>query len=94
MVGWGVLTFDMESFLSVHNQELLSLKSACRPVLVNISIKFHKDILNGFKVIQRTRFYHRNCHLQSSRGHYLNKYPRVTVPVLSARRPTLVNISL
>ena len=82
MVGWGVLTFDMESFLPVHNQELLSLVTACRPVLVNISIKFHKDILNCFKVIERTRFCHRNCHLQSSRGHNSNKYPRVTVSVL------------
>ena len=81
-VGGGVLTFDMESVLLVHNQELLSLCSARRPVLVNISIKFHKDILNGFKVIERTRFCHRNCHLQSSRGHNSNKYPRVTVPVL------------
>ena len=53
-VGGGVLTFDMESFLPVHNQELLFLRSARRPVLVNISIKFHKDILNGFKVIERS----------------------------------------
>ena len=66
----------------VHNRELLSLRSARRPVLVNISIKFHKDILNGFKVIERTQFYHRNCHIQSSRGNNSNKYPRVTVPVL------------
>ena len=41
-VGGGVLTFDMESFLPVHNQELLSLRSAHRPVLLNISIKFQK----------------------------------------------------
>ena len=43
-VGGRVLTFDMESFLPVHNQELLSLRSARRPVLVNISVKFYKDI--------------------------------------------------
>ena len=74
----------MESFffLPAHNQELLPLRFVRRPVLVNISIKFHKDILNGFKVMERTRFCHRNCHLQSSRGHHSNKYPRVTVLVL------------
>ena len=49
MMGRGVLSLDMESFLPVHNQELLSFSSACRPVFVYISKKFHKDILNGFK---------------------------------------------
>ena len=39
-VGGGVLTFDMESLLPVHNRELLSLRSACRTMLVNISLKF------------------------------------------------------
>ena len=27
--------------------------SACRPVLINISMKVHEDILNGFQVIDR-----------------------------------------
>ena len=30
--------------------------SAHRLMLVNISIKFHEDILNGFQVTERTRF--------------------------------------
>ena len=30
------------------------LHSACRGMLVNICTKFHEDILNGFKVIERT----------------------------------------
>ena len=38
-------------------------------MLVNISMKFHEDILNGLKVIERTHFCHRNCYLQSSKGH-------------------------
>ena len=92
--GGGVVTFDMERFLPVHNQELLSLRcSARRPVLVDISIKFHKNILDGFKVIERTRFCHRNCHLHSSRG-----IAQTTIQELRflcfARRPMLVNISL
>ena len=53
----------------VHIQELRFLRSASRPMLVNICMKFHEDILNGFKVIERTRFCHRNCYLQSSKGH-------------------------
>ena len=49
-------------------------------MLVNISMKFHEDILNGLKVIERTQFCHRNCYLQSSKGHnYKNIYPRVMV---------------
>ena len=93
-MGWGVLTFDMEIFLPIHNQELLSLTSACRPVLVNISIKFHKDILNGFKVIARTRFCHRNCYLQSSSVHNSKIYIKGSWFLCSARRPVLVSISL
>ena len=92
-VGGGVLTFDMESFLPVHNQELLSLRSARRPVLVNIFIKFHKDILNRFKVIERTRFCHRNCHIQSSRGLTQTNIEELRF-LFSASRPMLVNISL
>ena len=38
-------------------------------MLVNIGMKFHEDILNGFKVKKRTRFCLRNCYLQSSKGH-------------------------
>ena len=32
--------------------------SAHRLMLVNISMKFHEDILNGFQVTERTRFCH------------------------------------
>ena len=38
-------------------------------MLVSICMKFHKDILNGFKVTERTQFCLRNCYLQSSKGH-------------------------
>ena len=45
------------------------LHSARRLMLVNICMKFYDDTLNGFKVTERTRFYLRNCYLQSSKGH-------------------------
>ena len=52
-------------------------------MLVNISMKFHEDILNGLKVIERTQFCHRSCYLQSSKGHYSkNIYSRVMVLAL------------
>ena len=38
-------------------------------MLVNFCMKFHEDILNGFKVTEQTRFCLRNCYLQSSKGH-------------------------
>ena len=38
-------------------------------MLVSICMKFHEDILNGFKVTERTQFCLRNCYLQSSKGH-------------------------
>ena len=37
-------------------QELWFLRSARLPMLVNIYMKFHEDILNGFEVTERTRF--------------------------------------
>ena len=66
----------------IHIQELRFLCSARCPMLVNIYMKFHEDILNGFKVIERTRFCHRNCYLQSSKGHNSKIYPRVMVLAL------------
>ena len=52
-------------------------------MLVNISMKFHEDILNGLKVIELTQFCHRNCYLQSSNGHNSkNIYQRVIVLAL------------
>ena len=47
---------------NLHIQELRFLRSARRPMSINISMKFHEDILNEF-VIERTRFCHRNSYL-------------------------------
>ena len=38
-----------------HNQELWFFMSACHPLVLNISMKFYKYILNSFKVIEQTR---------------------------------------
>ena len=38
-------------------------------MLVSICMKFHEDILNGFKVTERMRFCLGNCYLQNSKGH-------------------------
>ena len=52
-------------------------------MLVNISMKFHEDILSGLKVIERTQFCHKNRYLQSSKGHTSkNLYPIVMVLAL------------
>ena len=47
---------------TVYIQELRFLHSARHTLLVSISTKFHEDtrILDSFKVIERTRFCHRN----------------------------------
>ena len=58
-------------------------------MLVNISMKFHEDILNGSKVIERIQFCHRNVYLQSSKGQNSNIIcPRVMVLALC----TLCNV--
>ena len=52
----------------IHKHELWFFHSARCHIVFNICMKFHEDILKGFKVIERTRFCHRNCCLQSSKG--------------------------
>ena len=78
----------------LYIQELWFLHSACHPMLVNISMKFHEDILNGLKVIERAQFCHRNCYLQSSKGHNSKIYIQELWVLRSARRLMLVNISV
>ena len=57
-------------------------------------MRFHEDILNGFEVIERIQFCHRNCPLQSSKGHNSkNIYPIVMVLALCTSS-NVVNISL
>ena len=41
--------------ITLYIQELWFLRSARRLMLVNISVKFHEDILNGFQVTERDR---------------------------------------
>ena len=53
----------------VSIQELWFLRSARHLMLINICMKFHEDILNAFKVTERTWFCLRNCYLRSSKGH-------------------------
>ena len=48
-------------------QELWFLCSACRLILIDIYTMFREESLNGFQVIERTRF------LWHSQGKYLKK---------------------
>ena len=62
-------------------------------MLINISMKFHEDILNSLKVIDRTQVCHRNCYLQSSKGqNSLSIYIQELWFLRSARRRMLDNI--
>ena len=70
------------------------MHSACHPMLVNISMKFYEDILNGLKVIERTQFCHRNCHLQSSKEQNTKIYNQELWFLCSAHRLMLINISM
>ena len=63
-------------------------------MLVNISMKFHEDFLNVLEVIERTQFCHRNCCLQSSKGHNSKIYSQELWFLRSVRRLMLVYISM
>ena len=51
-------------------QELRFLHCARRLMLIDIYMKFREESLNGFQVIERTRF----CDGQSSKGNNSKKY--------------------
>ena len=60
----------------------------------NTCMKFYEDILNGFKVIERTRFCHRNCYLQSLCPITQKIHIQELRFLRAARCPKLVNISM
>ena len=80
--------------LKLYIQELWFLHCAGYPMLVNISMKFHEDILNGLKAKEWTQFCHRNSYLPSSKGHNSKIYFQELWFLRSARRLMLVNISM
>ena len=41
--------------IKMYRQELWFLCSACRPMMLYISMKFHENILNGFQVKEQTQ---------------------------------------
>ena len=52
----------------VCNPELRFLCSARRLIMLNICVKFHENILNGFEVTERTRVCGKNCHFSMFKG--------------------------
>ena len=61
-------------------------------MLVNICMKFHEDILNSFKVTERTRFCLRNSYLQSSKRHNSKSINTRVMVLVFWGRLMLVNI--
>ena len=51
-----------------YNPELRFLCSACRLMLVNKPMKIHHDILNNFRVTERTRLECKFCFFSISKG--------------------------
>ena len=54
---------------TLRKQELWFLHSARRHMVLDICMKFHPDIMNGFQIIEQVLFCNRYCYLQSSNGH-------------------------
>ena len=57
-------------------------------------MKFHEVILNGFKVIEQSRFCHRKGYLQSSKGNNSKLYIQELWFLHSAGHQILVNIAM
>ena len=78
----------------IHIQELWLLCSAHCLMMLNICMKFYEHILNGFTVIERTWFCHRNCFLRCSKGRNLKSINTRLQFLHSAFCPMLVNICI
>ena len=65
----------------ICNPELRFLCSARRLMLVSNPMKFHHDILNGFRVTERTRLECKFCYFPSKGNNSKNIQSRVTVLV-------------
>ena len=59
-----IVQFQRVSNSKMYRQELWFLCSACRLMMLYVSMKFHENILNGFQVIEQTQ----NYHCQISKG--------------------------
>ena len=59
-----IVKFQREITTKLYRKELRFLCSACRLMMLYISMKFHDNILNGFQVIEWTR----NNHSQIAKG--------------------------
>ena len=65
------------------NPELRFLRSARCLIVLNICVKFHKNILNGFEVTEWTRVCGRNSNFQCSDGNNSKRVKsRVTILAL------------
>ena len=53
-----IVKFQRGITTKLYKQELLFLPSACRLIMLYISMKFHDNILNSFQVIKPTRNYY------------------------------------
>ena len=53
-----IVKFQRGTTTKPYRQELQFLCSACRPMMLYISVKFHDNILDGFEVTERTQNYH------------------------------------
>ena len=81
----------------IYIQELWFLRSAHRLVLVNISMTFHEDILNGFpsyRATERTALYSVLGMAKVQRGITKRIYIQELWFLRSAHRLMLVNISM
>ena len=59
---------------NIYIQEIWFLRSAQRPMLVNISLTFHKDIFNGLQVTERARFCDGQTDRPTDRRPWQNQY--------------------
>ena len=64
MVEMAIFNVQRKITSKVCNSELRFLRSACRLIVLDICVKFHGNILNGFEVTERTRVHvsSKNCH--------------------------------
>ena len=68
MVEMAIFNVQRAVTLKVCNPELRFLRSARRLMVLNICVKFHENILNGFEITERTRACGKTGHFSIFKG--------------------------
>ena len=65
--GMAIFNIQRAITLTVGKQELRFMCSACHLMVFNVCVKFHENMLSGFKVMEATKIVNRQTHTHTQK---------------------------